>query len=215
MQITISLRSVLRAVIFLVVVSVIFAVIWPVYKRVLENVNPGSCQSNLKQVSLGVLQYIQDYDEHYPLINVHDTNITSARPLGWADALQPYLKSTQIFQCPSTKDRTATSKSNETDYTDYWFNRNLSGMSSTKVSRTESVFFFGDGNDGTDATNARYSLSTLPAAWKTDKNSPAFRHSTDLVGLNFAFADGHVKWLKIAQVTGDKPNGENATFRVQ
>ena len=50
----------------------------------------------------------------------------------------------------------------------------------------------GDGNDGTDATNARYSLSELPDAWH-NADAPALRH---LDGANYAFADGHVKSMK-------------------
>ena len=214
-QITIKIRSVMRVVIFLVVVGVTFAIIWPVYLRVLENSDPNSCQSNLKQVALGVMQYVQDYDEHYPLVNVHDTNISSKRPLGWADALQPYLRSTQIFHCPQNKDRKETSKPNENDYTDYWFNRNLAGGNSEKIKYGESIFLFGDGNDGTDATNARYSLSSLPSAWRTDKSSPAFRHIESKASLNFAFADGHVKWLDLKSVSTKSPDGINATFRIK
>jgi hypothetical protein len=212
MQITINLRPIFYAGIFLAIVGAVFALIWPVYQRALENANPHSCQSNLKQVALGVMQYSQDWDDHYPLVNVHDTNITPARPLGWADALQPYLKSTQIFKCPQIKNRIATDKSNEKAYTDYWFNRNLAGNNESKISNKESIFLFGDGNDGTDATNARYSLSTLPAAWRKDKTSPAKRH---LDGAFYAFSDGHVKWLAPKNVSTEKPNKTNATFRIR
>jgi len=48
-----------------------------------------SCQSNEKQMMLGFLQYVQDYDERYP----------PARK--WIDVLQPYTKSEQLFQCPA------------------------------------------------------------------------------------------------------------------
>lgn len=48
-----------------------------------------NCQSNQKQVMLGLLQYVQDYDEKYP----------PARK--WVDVLQPYVKNEQIFRCPA------------------------------------------------------------------------------------------------------------------
>ena len=48
-----------------------------------------SCQSNEKQIMLGVIQYTQDYDERYP----------PARK--WIDVLQPYTRSEQLFQCPA------------------------------------------------------------------------------------------------------------------
>jgi len=48
-----------------------------------------SCQSNEKQMMLGIVQYTQDYDERYP----------PARK--WMDVTLPYIKSEQVFQCPA------------------------------------------------------------------------------------------------------------------
>lgn len=47
------------------------------------------CQTNLKQIALGMAQYIQDYDEKFPIAK------------GWTDNLQPYIKSEAIFNCPA------------------------------------------------------------------------------------------------------------------
>ena len=54
-----------------------------------QKINRASCQSNLKRIGLGLMQYAQDYDEKLPL----------AKP--WIDVLQPYIESEQIFNCPS------------------------------------------------------------------------------------------------------------------
>ncbi len=48
-----------------------------------------NCQSNQKQIMLGILQYAQDYDEKYPLAR------------NWIDVLRPYTKSEQLFKCPA------------------------------------------------------------------------------------------------------------------
>lgn len=62
------------------------------FERARENARRSSCQSNLKQIALGIAQYTQDYDEKYPL----------AKP--WIDVLQPYVRSEQIFKCPGVTD---------------------------------------------------------------------------------------------------------------
>jgi prepilin-type processing-associated H-X9-DG protein len=62
------------------------------FDRARENARRSSCQSNLKQISLGLLQYVQDYDEKLP----------PAKP--WIDVLMPYLKTEYIFKCPSVTD---------------------------------------------------------------------------------------------------------------
>ncbi len=59
-----------------------------------------NCQSNLKQIGLGMMQYIRDYDEKYPRAN------------DWALALRPYLVSSarsvesaqfqSLMRCPAT-----------------------------------------------------------------------------------------------------------------
>ncbi len=185
----------------------IFAIIWPIYARYQENLRPNVCQSNLKQIALAVFQYSQDYDERYPLVEVHDAPISATRSLGWADALQPYLKSTRVFQCPEEGDEANDKLPNQQGYTDYWYNARLNAMEQKNVPHLISTLMFGDGNDGTDATNARYSLSELPPAW-----APTKRHRD---GANYSFADGHAKWLTPDAITNQKPNGKNATFLVK
>jgi prepilin-type processing-associated H-X9-DG protein len=187
----------------------------PVFIRITEVAENKhrSCQTNQRQIGLGFLQYIQDWDDRFALVNVKDAVISEKNPLRWADALQPYLKSTRIFHCPDLHD-SRERKPNELGYTDYFYNNKLSAFPAKKLSSPMSTILTGDGNDGTDATNARYSLSTLPAAWRADKNSPAYRHLGGQ-GANYAFADGHVKWLQPKKVADAEPTGSNYTFAVR
>jgi prepilin-type processing-associated H-X9-DG protein/prepilin-type N-terminal cleavage/methylation domain-containing protein len=183
----------LAVVIFIICILVAF--FYPSGSPVRGNGRRAACQSNLKQIGLGILQYTQDYDEQLPLLAVHDVssdNQSFNGPYGWGDAIQPYVKSTQLFQCPSEYSRNVASDATQNNYTDYFMNSNLSGFKVEKLRNTRQVLLAGDGNDGTDATNARYSIGALPNSWRTDNNSPVWRH---LDGANYLFADGHVKWL--------------------
>lgn len=211
-----SWRTLFMAALWLSGPLLLFAIIYPVFKRAEENRGPSSCQSNLKQISLGVFQYLQDYDQRYPLVKMNGTGVTASNPYGWADALQPYLKSTQIFQCPSevTSSVLATSgpfngqiDPTAKSYTDYWYNTSLDGLEQKKIRFLASTLMFGDGSDGIDTTNARYNLNKLPEAWP-----PSQRH---LDGANYAYADGHVRWYKPEAVTMKKPDGKNTTFLVK
>ena len=88
-------------------------ILFPVFARARENARRASCQSNLKQIGLGIIQYIQDYDEKYPSANISG-GLASYIPPGqstydgyfgygfWRASIQPYVKNTQIFQCPSS-----------------------------------------------------------------------------------------------------------------
>jgi hypothetical protein len=42
------------------------AILFPVFARACENARRASCQSNLKQIGLRLMQYTQDYDERMP-----------------------------------------------------------------------------------------------------------------------------------------------------
>jgi hypothetical protein len=96
------------------------ALLFPVFALARENARRSSCQSNLKQVGLALLQYAQDYDERLPI------GWQNSRPTpfgGWAELLQPYLKSLEVYQCPS--EATKYNPLDSTDYTDYAYNATL------------------------------------------------------------------------------------------
>jgi prepilin-type processing-associated H-X9-DG protein len=126
-----------------------------------ENARRSSCQSNLKQVSLGIMQYMQDYDEKLP----------PARD--WGDVLFPYVKSQQIFHCPSV------SAQNGFGF-GYAYNSRLSNKGYDAILEpAQMVWVY-------ETTDLRWNAYGLG-------EKRAFRHFD---GANYAFADGHVKWLQ-------------------
>ena len=200
------------------------ALVIPMVSRPRETVRYNGCPSNLKQIGIALMQYNQDYDEHLPLIAVSPTSNVTDRSMpyekmkfyGWADALWPYTKSQRIFQCPTQPQKLDTAKPfapTERGFTDYWLNSNLNGLSFKKVSAVPAnIIALGDGNDGGDLTDARYNLPSLPAAWLTDVNLPAYRHK----GMaNYAFLDGHVKALPPDQITSEPTANGKPTFAVK
>jgi len=70
------------------------AILFPVFAKAREKAQQASCMSNEKQLALGVLMYVQDYDQVYPVKS------------NWSDGLMPYVKNTQIFLCPSERNQT-------------------------------------------------------------------------------------------------------------
>ena len=173
----------------------------------------GSCQSNLKQIMLGVKQYIQDYDEKYPLVasasKVEEGKMLPA--FGWADGIQPYIKSTQLYQCPSEL-RPPGANPTQRHYTDYWFNARLANKRDEQIEAQALTIAFGDGNDGADATDAHYHLLSVSPKWRNDETSPLFRHTE---GANFAFVDGHAKWFAANRWKSELDLGDHSSFRLK
>jgi prepilin-type N-terminal cleavage/methylation domain-containing protein/prepilin-type processing-associated H-X9-DG protein len=205
--------TLIELLVVIAIIAILAAILFPVFARARENARRASCQSNLKQLALGVFQYTQDFDEKYPLLwaNRDATTGTYGVPTiataatadqGWVTILQPYLKSDQLFQCPSeTAPPGVDSSVGGAASTDYWFNRLLANTSQAAVEAVALTVMNGDGssNHGAyfyDGQTENSTAGTAPAATDPITGLTGGAHGRHLDGGNFAFADGHVKWLK-------------------
>ena len=89
--------TLIELLVVIAIIAILAAILFPVFARARENARRASCQSNLKQIGLGLMQYSQDYDETLPIIWYGIGGTTYY----WMDAVQPYVKSYQLFVCPS------------------------------------------------------------------------------------------------------------------
>ena len=98
-----SAFTLIELLVVIAIIAILAAILFPVFARARENARRSSCTSNLKQIGLGLLQYSQDYDEKQPLDQFGPDNDISGYGgrYKWMDAIYPYVKSEQIFNCPS------------------------------------------------------------------------------------------------------------------
>jgi prepilin-type N-terminal cleavage/methylation domain-containing protein/prepilin-type processing-associated H-X9-DG protein len=88
--------TLIELLVVVAIISLLAAILFPVFMRARENARRVSCASNMKQLGLGLIQYTQDYDERMP---------SMATGIDWRSALYSYVKSAQIYACPSRKSR--------------------------------------------------------------------------------------------------------------
>ena len=102
--------TLIELLVVIAIIAILAAILFPTFSRARENARRATCQSNLKQMGLAFAQYTQDYDETLPDANPGDlcngghtygTLAFDTNNVLWADVLQPYIKSLQIFICPS------------------------------------------------------------------------------------------------------------------
>ncbi len=100
--------TLIELLVVIAIIAILAAILFPVFAQAREKARQTGCLSNVKQIGLGVQMYLQDYDEYVPrnafadpprvAEGDHFTNCSSPR---WMDVMQPYVKNTQLHNCPS------------------------------------------------------------------------------------------------------------------
>ncbi len=90
--------TLIELLVVIAIIGILASILFPVFARARETVRRASCQSNLKQIGLGIMQYAQDNDGWTP------GSVTFVGPgvaTSWPTTIFAYIKSEQVFACPS------------------------------------------------------------------------------------------------------------------
>jgi prepilin-type N-terminal cleavage/methylation domain-containing protein/prepilin-type processing-associated H-X9-DG protein len=97
--------TLIELLVVIAIIAILAAILFPVFAQAREMARKTSCLSNQKQMSTGILMYMQDYDE---VVIPANTNGYSIGCLGcgspdqvWPQLIQPYVKNWQVLRCPS------------------------------------------------------------------------------------------------------------------
>lgn len=204
------------------IISVLAAILFPVFARARENARRASCMSNLKQIGLGMMMYVQDYDERFPLA-IWATNVyrgegyvpqnDSSMPgykftiknnamgspsghfVNWMDIIYPYVKSVQVFQCPSATDTTVPGYGYNTLVGDAFNEGPGHPIALSEINNAADLIVNMDGNHSISwmysSGNILCGLYATPSRTEYRSYYPHFDGGT------YAFADGHAKWFKV------------------
>lgn len=206
-NVKISGFTLIELLIVIAIISILAAILFPVFARARENARRARCGSNLKQIAMGLAQYAGDYDERV-CPPVSDSDGQKYYP----DLLQPYIKSAQIFECPSKAAATATFNSS-TGYPAYGMNILMTpgyykgGIALSEMNAPSELLVLAS-NTYTAAPGyfLLWYQNVIPSAayngWNGSTPPPTADH---FEGVNVLYADGHVKWQSLERLTSPPP----------
>ena len=227
-----SAFTLIELLVVIAIIAILAAILFPAFARARENARRASCQSNLKQLSIGMHMYLQDVDNMYPPYYNYGSEFGGPN-IGWGEAIFPYIKNQQVFQCPSEPTKTGATGDYDNDFSDYFYNANFGigwqsygwgqwpskyQVKDSEISAPSVVVMSGDNASSASSNSAGCFSSVvadcpsaIPSIGVAYPPSAAAR-IRHLEGANYAFADGHVKWLKPEKLTFGKPSAGNPTY---
>ncbi len=200
--------TLIELLVVIAIIAILAAILFPVFERAREKANATACINNLKELSLAGLIYISDHDGHN-LWCVMANTPGGTSPRGytsavgywrWHETLIPYMKNDDILKCESYKFNPGR------DPNSYGYNYVGCGYLYSATS--------------TDPYTAGFVWDEMPMPTNIIMFGPRYPLGGDAVmysycasaclpqihsdGDNFAFCDGHAKWMNLGQrVTTD------------
>ena len=199
--------TLIELLVVIAIIAILAAILFPVFSIARENARRAACQSNLKQIGLAITQYLQDYDStsqpSQPLGPGSSGQApTPATGVTFVTTLQPYIKSTQVFMCPSmpptTTDTDQASVGNlRQDFT--WTTNPSWVAQATGNYGLNEELTLSTGLSMASVNKPAETAQAFDCAWYEDDTpssnfSDILRGSRHLGGANVCYADGHVKW---------------------
>jgi prepilin-type N-terminal cleavage/methylation domain-containing protein/prepilin-type processing-associated H-X9-DG protein len=194
--------TLIELLVVIAIIAILAAILFPVFAKAREKARQTSCLSNLKQLGLGMIMYSQDYDETFsptsrtytlwldPALGTFNYNAptNTGNYHGWATAILPYVKNSQIFLCPSTQ------------YSCYGVAYGLPARCPNAAGTAMQDFF----NAAQAVGRFTQPASTIMISEKGTGGGDQYVLSDQYYagrmshndGGNVAFVDGHAKWFK-------------------
>jgi prepilin-type N-terminal cleavage/methylation domain-containing protein/prepilin-type processing-associated H-X9-DG protein len=216
-----SAFTLIELLVVIAIIAILAAILFPVFAQARAKARQTACLSNQKQLGLAVMQYVQDYDETYPVNNQTYGADTSVVIASWVRHIQPYVKNYDVFRCPDTP---------QPDDVQTIYGIGGTTADAVKVSRRSlgangAVVYAANGGASPQAiseasvgkpaelpliadssslifNDPRYILfagwnGPTPTGWADaglNTTNPDPRYSRHNAGSNVLFGDGHAKW---------------------
>jgi len=215
--------TLIELLVTIAIISILAAILFPVFARARESARRASCMTNLKNLALSVMMYTQDNDGKLMVGNQTYVRGTGTTSNHWFP-IQPYIKNWQILYCPSAPGDPVLlhkASNNGTSWTEqYGFPKDIANEYGNHSGRKSfcalmysetwggavsidtapfpsRICLIGETNYGSSTdhyyVDSGYGGSNF-GCFTT--NSSWLNRDRHLSGANYAYMDGHVKWIK-------------------
>jgi prepilin-type N-terminal cleavage/methylation domain-containing protein/prepilin-type processing-associated H-X9-DG protein len=201
--------TLIELLVVIAIIAILAAILFPVFAQARAKARQTACLSNMKQIMLGEMMYIQDYDEKHSFTWGWDPTWVN-----WHQQIDPYVKNRQLWRCPDdTYSRGANvdpvSYSMTLAWGDWSGQYSTAGASEASITSPASTIFLSERWNG---------YHQWQQGWATDNwcdNGEFLRgqNNNGIAGVkghsggsNYGFADGHVKWMRFEQTLARQGN---------
>lgn len=204
-RITRSAFTLLEILIVLAIVGILAAILLPLFNAARESGRSATCQSNLHQIGLAMRLYVQDNAGFWPDPLPYGLGLQCS----WPERIYPYVKSSAVFQCPNAPQLIYAPGCGPDDNNGETI-RTFDGAYAMNDLRQGTVVRINDARFGNpsgtivvlDGKGNFIGLTAADAPLETPQDvlnaGVVIRHRN---GSNLLYADGHVKWRSVEQLT--------------
>ena len=213
--------TLIELLVVIAIIAVLAAILFPVFSKARDKSKTSVCQSNMKQISLGLMMYVSDYEGIFPAQPYDDPDTPMVIKGGggvanwkdpavypnWARSIEPYIKNAQIPNCPLSKKMSSCRQNCGMTFTSKAYPLSLFGNGK--------VFKYGISESGITSSSDTVALICCGQTWSSCFIAPYLNTSGQWVsfidkdwcwhngGTNIIFTDGHLKWMKYESIASD------------
>ncbi len=176
--------TLIELLVVIAIIAILAAILFPVFAQAREKARQTACLSNTKQLGMGIMQYVQDYDETLPIGGHGAPGVAANR---WYKMTHPYVKNVDVLTCLSKTDGAFRPKLNAAgypgsiggyggnvhlmDWKNYETGTGVGGRSLAAITDVAGTFIVCDAARLTDAVFSEANLA--PDKWNQYQRSPS------------------------------------------